>query len=253
MGDILLYMIIIIGGLAAGIINTLSGNGSVITLGILTELIGLPANVANGTNRIGVLLQSGTSYLGLRRNVPFSFSRNTPIILYTLIGAVFGGVTAAFIDNESFRVVYHVMLFVMLFTIIAKPERWLKKQDGDAVIKSQPLRIALYFILGFYGGFIQMGMGVLFLAVMVLLEGKAMMSSNVLKTFIILVFTAVVLAIFAYKGLVDWKAGALLAAAQGLGGWIGGNYISRSEKANQIAYYILVIMVCAVIVKMLFF
>ena len=253
MDDYLIYTITIIGGLAAGIINTLSGNGSVITLGILTELIGLPANVANATNRIGVFAQSTSSFLGLRRNVSFSFEKNVPIIAYTLIGAVLGGITAAYIDSESFRIVYQVMLFVMLFTIIAKPERWLKKQDSEAMIKSPILRIVLYLILGFYGGFIQMGMGVLFLAVMVLLEGKAMMSSNVLKTFIILLFSGVVLAIFAYRGLVDWQAGALLAAAQAIGGWIGGNYISRSERSNQIAYYILIFMVVLVIAKMLFF
>ena len=253
MNEILYYFIIILGGLTAGVINTLSGNGSVITLAILTEIVGLPANVANGTNRIGVLLQSGTSYLGLKRNIPFRIQDNYSVILYILLGAVLGGITASIIDNASFNLVYKTMIFVMLFTIIAKPDRWLKKQDTVSLIKSKPLKIMLYILLGFYGGFIQMGMGILFLAVMVLLDGKAMMSSNILKAFIIFVFTTVVLAIFAYRGLVDWQAGAILALAQAAGGWIGGNYISRSEKANLIAYYVLVTMVSLVALKMVFF
>ncbi len=52
------YVIAILGSAVAGGINTLAGNGSAITLTILTELIGLPGNVANGTNRVGVWTQS---------------------------------------------------------------------------------------------------------------------------------------------------------------------------------------------------
>ena len=52
------YLIAILGGAFAGVINTLAGNGSAITLTILTELIGLPGNLANGTNRVGIFTQS---------------------------------------------------------------------------------------------------------------------------------------------------------------------------------------------------
>ena len=54
----MLYLIAIVGAFVAGAINTLAGNGSAITLTILTELLGLPGTVANGTNRVGVLTQS---------------------------------------------------------------------------------------------------------------------------------------------------------------------------------------------------
>jgi uncharacterized membrane protein YfcA len=49
--------ILIAGGLAAGVVNTLAGGGSLISVPLLV-LVGLPATVANGTNRIGVLLQN---------------------------------------------------------------------------------------------------------------------------------------------------------------------------------------------------
>jgi len=48
------------GGFAAGVINTLAGGGSLITVGLLVFL-GLPGTLANGTNRIGVLVQNLTS------------------------------------------------------------------------------------------------------------------------------------------------------------------------------------------------
>ena len=49
-----MYILVVLAGLVAGFINTLAGSGSLITLPLLMFL-GLPANVANGTNRISIL------------------------------------------------------------------------------------------------------------------------------------------------------------------------------------------------------
>ncbi len=253
MSETLIIIISVVGGFAAGVINTLAGNGSVITLGILTEIVGLPANIANGTNRIGVLLQGLASYAGLRRNVDTSLKDNKVLLSIIFVGAIIGGITASQISNESFKIVYKVMMVIMLFTIIAKPSRWIKPNTEIASMIPRPLMYFILFLLGFYGGFIQMGMGLLFLAVLVLLEGRQIMEVNLLKVFIIIIFTVFVLAIFVSQGLVDWKSGLIIASGQALGGWVAGNYISRSEKANTIAYYILVIMVIMVLVKMFFF
>jgi uncharacterized membrane protein YfcA len=108
-------------------------------------------------------------------------------------------------------------------------------------------------MLGFYGGFIQMGMGLIFLGVMVLLEGKQIMETNFLKIFIIMVFSFFVLLIFVQRGMVDWGAGITIAIGQGTGGWIAGKYISRSPKINQIAYYTLLLVIISVLIKMFFF
>ena len=51
-------LLLVGGGLLAGFVNTLAGGGSVITIPILIEVVGLPANVANGTNRVAILLQN---------------------------------------------------------------------------------------------------------------------------------------------------------------------------------------------------
>ena len=56
------YIIAIVGSALAGAINTLAGNGSAITLTILTELLGLPGNMANGTNKRARHLGSSTAF-----------------------------------------------------------------------------------------------------------------------------------------------------------------------------------------------
>jgi len=185
------YLIAIVGGGIAGVINTLAGNGSAITLTILTEILGLPPNVANGTNR----------------------------------------------------------MVAMFLVILVKPKRWLRETDLT-VKRNYWLIIPGFLAIGFYGGFIQMGMGIFFLAIMVLGARHSMTDANAVKSFVIAIYTIVVIAIFQWKGLIDWKMGALMALGQTTGGWWGATFASRYESANLWAYRLLVVIVVLAIVKL---
>lgn len=253
MEDIWIYIVSILGGFIAGIINTLAGNGSVITLGILTEIVGLPASVANGTNRIGVLIQTFTSYLGLKSNVEVTLKDNKNALILIFIGAILGAYTAVTISNEQFTFVYKFMMVVMLFTILVKPSRWLNPENQIQKRIPSYLMGTIYVLLGFYGGFIQMGMGLIFLGIMVLLDGKQIMETNLLKIFIIMIFSIFVLGIFVAKDMVEWIPGLTIAIGQGLGGWVTGKYVARSPEINKIAYYTLLVMIVTVIIKIFFF
>ena len=70
-----LYTAIIAAGFLAGFINTLAGSGSLVTLPLLI-FIGLPANVANGTNRVAIPPELGSlaylSRLWVNRNPSLS-------------------------------------------------------------------------------------------------------------------------------------------------------------------------------------
>lgn len=253
MDDIWIYIISIIGGFIAGVINTLAGNGSVITLGILTELVGLPASIANGTNRIGVLIQTFTSYLGLKSNVDVTLKDNKVTLLLIFTGAIIGAFAAVAISNDQFTIVYKAMMVFMLLTILVKPSRWLDPQNNVQKKIPQGLMVIIYLLLGFYGGFIQMGMGLIFLGVMVLLDGKQIMETNFLKIFIIMIFSVFVLGIFVSRGMVEWWPGLTIAIGQGTGGWVTGKYIAKSPRINKIAYYTLLIVIISVIIKMFFF
>ena len=248
--DPLLTCILLVGGFVAGIINTFAGNGSVITLGMLTELVGLPANLANGTNRIGVLIQGAASFGGLVRSKGFELGKNLPYIILVCTGALVGGLVATVISNENFTLVYQVMMIVMFITMFAKPSRWIQPPTQPATLPSPWISFPILFLVGFYGGFIQMGMGLIFLGVTVLLMKFDLMQANILKVLIVLLFSILVLAIFIYNDMVQWIPGLSIGIGQGTGGWIAGRYISKSEKANKIAYYILIIAMMLVLVKM---
>ncbi len=109
-----MYSIAIIGALFAGGINTLAGNGSVVTLTILTEVLGLPPNVANGTNRIGIFTQSAASSWVFYKNGKLDITRNKNYLIPIFIGAIAGGFLAINVSNEQFKAVFKFMVLFML-------------------------------------------------------------------------------------------------------------------------------------------
>ena len=243
------YSIAIIGALIAGGINTLAGNGSAITLTILTEVLGLPPNVANGTNRIGVFTQCTVSSWVFYKNGKLNVTRNKKYIIPIFIGAIAGAILAINVSNEQFKAVFKFMMVFMLIAVLVKPKRWLRETDLDFKPKWY-IYTPLLFALGFYGGFIQMGMGVFFLIIMVLSLRTNITESNALKGFVIGLYTLVVICIFHFQGLIDWKMGLLMASGQTLSSYLTAKFVSRNKKADQIAYYVLIVVLIAAVVKL---
>ncbi|MCB0587588.1 MAG: sulfite exporter TauE/SafE family protein [Phaeodactylibacter sp.] len=243
------YLIAVLGSALAGSINTLAGNGSAITLTILTELIGLPGNLANGTNRIGIFTQSAAGTVAFWRNGKLNIGRSWLPISLNILGAVIGVIVAVNVSNEEFKNVFRFLMVVMLFVILIKPSRWLRSTDLDR--KTNPwIAIPLYLALGFYGGFIQMGMGVFFLAVMVLYAHYSLIDANAVKIFVVGAYTFLVILIFQSQGLIDWRIGLIMAAGQTAGGYFTAHYASRYQKANVWAHRLLILVVVLAIIKL---
>jgi uncharacterized protein len=240
--SIIQYILVIAGSFIAGGINTFAGNGSVITLSLLTDVLGLPANVANATNRVNIIFQSLGTGVGFHKNKMIDFSRSRLMILLTIAGSVAGVYVALIISNENFLKVFRYMMVVMLLIVLVHPERWLRDTD---LTKKTPLwiNIPVYLAVGFYGGFIQMGAGIFFLAALVLVSRYSMMEANGLKTIIIAIYTVVVLAIFASQGLVNWKIGLLMSVGQTAGGYLTAAYLSKLPGINVWAYRLLVVII----------
>ena len=243
------FIIAVIGGAFAGVLNTLAGNGSAITLTILTEVLGLPGNLANGTNRVGVLAQGLTGSYTFYKHGKFNLGRDKWTIVWVTVGAIIGVLVAVWVSNEQFKSVFRFLMLAMLVVILVKPKRWLQKSNPDKIV-SPFLSIPLFLALGFYGGFIQMGMGVFFLVVMVLVARYSIIEANVVKIFVVMLYTIFVVVIFQWKGLIDWKIGLVLAIGQATGGWAAATFASRFPKADVWAYRLLVAVVILALMKM---
>lgn len=216
--DWYLYPAVIVAGFGCGFVNTLAGSGSLITLPLLIFL-GLPANVANGTNRVGILLQNLVSVGSFQRqamlDVHGGLWLSTPAILGSLIGAQI----AVNLDEQMMRRTIGALMIMMLIVMLARPKRWREGQLKTLEQRPGWGQLLLFFVIGIYGGFIQAGVGIFLLAGLVLGIGYDLIRANAIKVLIIFSFTLFALAVFVLNGQVWWGVGFLLALGNALGGW----------------------------------
>lgn len=201
-------------GVAAGAVNTLAGGGSFLTLSAMIW-IGMPPQVANATNRLGVLAQSGSAAIGFRRAGALSTDGLGRQALVVCLGAAAGAALSAVLDPALFDRVLGVAMVVMLGVTLARPRAW--TEPGP----ERPARWPALFLAGAYGGFLQAGVGVLLLPALVLLGGLDLVRANARKVVLTLLLTLPALGLYAWLGWVDVWAGLILALGSALGGWIG--------------------------------
>lgn len=214
------YPAIIAVGIIAGFINVMAGSGSLLTLPLLMFL-GLPATVANGTNRIAIFLQNVVAVGSFKKQKVFEYREGLWLVIPATAGSLIGALIAVNFNEQILRIFIGGLLIFMFFIILIKPERWIREQAGTVDGSPKFWRIVIFFFIGIYGGFIQAGVGFFLLAGLVLAVGTDLVKANALKVFIILIYTGFALVIFFINGQVDLRVGLILAVGNMLGAWIG--------------------------------
>ncbi len=224
-------------GIAAGFINTTAGGGSMLTIPLLM-FMGLPANIANGTNRIAILLQNVIGVQTFRKNKVLDLKTDYKLAVPAIIGSIIGALVAVEMDVELLKKIIAGLMVLMLLLVVLKPEVWVKERAGSVMAKPTVLQYVIFFFIGLYGGFIQMGVGFFLLAGLVLGCGQNLVRANAIKVFIVLIYTAFSLGIFVFHGQVDIVAGLILAAGNMLGAWLGANFTVKGG-AKYVRYVLI--------------
>lgn len=234
-------------GSVAGIINVNAGGGSSLTLPALI-LLGLDGAAANGTNRIGLLVQNLFAISSFRRQKFAEFKTSLTIALFTLPGAVAGAFVAVRIGDAWFqRILSIVMIGIVGTMFLPRPkERARNAEDG---------RGGRWWIypamlgIGFYGGFIQMGVGFLLMASLYHILKIGLVRVNMHKVFIVCLYTIPAIGVFAATGNIDWMYGLILASGMAVGAWFGARIAVRG--GDRIIRYILAFAVLMMALKLL--
>jgi uncharacterized membrane protein YfcA len=211
-----------VAGFVAGFMNTLAGSGSLLTLPILI-LLGLDANVANGTNRVGVVLQNIVAVATFQRRGALPLAGSWKLIAASVVGAVVGAELAVDFDEALLRRIIGVLLLVLPALMLLKPERWIAAHAAPREPRLT-VEVPLFFVIGVYGGFIQISVGLFMLAGLVLGAGHNLLGASALKNFIVLVFSVAALGVFVVNSQVQWTPGLLLGAGQAVGGWAAARF-----------------------------
>lgn len=225
MDDFMTWLLLAIGGLVAGVINTLAGGGSLITVPLLV-FMGLPATTANGTNRIGVLFQNGVSAWRFRQEGLDGVREALPILIPVLVGSAIGAGVASSLSADVFKRVFGIAMIALLIPML-RPSRAKKASENDQdgsgrepTPRGQIANILIFFGIGLYGGAIQAGVG-LFLIAALARSGLDLVRANAIKVIVIGALTIVAVPIFILQDQVDWPLASALVVGFALGGELG--------------------------------
>jgi len=232
-------------GIVAGVLNVMAGGGSTITLPTLI-LLGLDGAMANGTNRVAIVLQNVFASVSFRREQVGDLRRAVSLGLWTVPGAIVGAIAAVQVSDEWFRRILGIVMIAVVVSMLI-PRKSIDEASAEGV--KSPWIYPSLFAIGFYGGFIQVGVGFLFMAAFYHLLKMNLVHVNMNKVVAVLIYTVPALLIFSLTGNVDWGLGLGLAAGNSLGAWWAVKLSVR--RGDRVVRYVLVVAVLIMAAKIL--
>lgn len=251
--EITLTSVLLLGftGFIAGGINTIAGGGSNLTLPALMVL-GLPADIANGTNRVSITLQCITALKGFDKHKSLDRPAIIPVLIPTIIGGGCGALAAALTPNLYLKPILLITILTMALIILVRPGV-MAPEPGSPTLSPGEHRGAWWglFAAGVYGGFVQAGVGFILLAALAGGLRYDLLRANALKSACALAFTSIALLIFIAFDQVWWIPGLILAAGSMTGAHLAVKLaVQASQKA--IKWFLFLMTLVAVIAGFLF-
>lgn len=247
MVDVVKILLLFGVGSIAGVLNVMAGGGSTLTLPVLIFL-GLDPTLANGTNRVGIIAQTLSAVISFRQEEYYSIKTSLKLTVFTLPGAILGALIATRISGALFqKILAYILIGVILSMILRKLNS--KRTEDERQERTSWLIYPAMLAIGFYGGFIQVGVGFLFMASLYHLMKLDLIRVNMHKVFIIFIYTIPALLVFHFTGNVEWKFGLSLAAGMAFGGWWAAKISVR--KGETVIRIILIVAVLLMALKLL--
>jgi len=210
---------LLIGGAAvAGVVNTLAGGASALTVPLLV-LVGLPGNLANGTNRVGILTQNIVAAWRFRAEGVSGFRAAVPVLLPVALGAALGATLISRVADDTFQRLFGVVMIALLLPIAFGIGSG-ASAPRPARTRSGPATFLIFFAIGIYGGAFQAGVGIALLLALSY-TGYDLIHANSIKVVINTGLTLVAVPIFVMQGQVAWMPAAYLALGFAIGSALG--------------------------------
>ena len=244
------YALLVGVGFLVGFINTVAGGGSLLSLPVLIFL-GLPPSVANGTNRVAIVIQTALATAGFKSKGVTTFPFKIYLGISALLGAIIGAYIAVDIKGETFNRILAIIMTVVVFIIIFKPKIKIEELEERLTGKYLWIGIIAFFFFGIYGGFINAGLGFIIILFLHYINRMTLVRANATKVAVVCIYTLSALAVFVLNDKVNWKIGLILALGNGSGAWLASRV--SVKRGDGFIKTFLVIMVVAMSIKLWFF
>lgn len=231
-------VIILITGIAAGFINVNAGGGSFLTIPMLI-FTGLPAAVANGTNRVALTFANIIAVYNFKKKGFFDWKLGLVLGIPAALGSVAGAFISINLPDELYNTILAVVILLVLIVIIIDPKKYIKKNLLDASMKNRITGSIIFFLIGVYGGVIQAGVGFLIITSLVFITGYSLVKINSLKVLIALTYMVVSLMVFIFSGNINWIYALVLSLGNGTGAFLGTRFaVKHGDKWIKVILFI---------------
>jgi len=244
------YLLLVVVGFTVGFVNTMAGGGSLLSLPVLIFL-GLPPSVANGTNRVAIVIQTALGTAGFKSKGVSTYPFNMYLAVTAFIGSIIGANIAIDIKGETFNKILAIIMVAVVLIILFKPK--MNTEGLEERLKGKYLVYAMiaFFFFGIYGGFINAGLGFLMMIFLHGVNRLSLVKTNMTKVSVACLYTIAALAVFAYNDKVDWLIGGVLALGNGTGAWVASRY--SVKKGDGFIKKFMVAMIVIMAIKLWFF
>src|SRR5262249_20353547 len=164
------------------------------------------------TNRVGVTFQNVVAVVTFRSHGVLDLKGAWRLLVPAVLGGVLGARLAVDLDETVLRRAIGSLMIGLPIVMFLRPDAW--PADPGRRRARLWLEVPVFFAIGVYGGFIQIGVGIFLTAALVLCSGYDLVGANALKNVLALAFTAAALIVFVVHGQVQWAIGLIIAVFQ---------------------------------------
>lgn len=217
------YLAVGLAGLAAGIINTIVGSGTLITFPVLLGF-GVPPVVANASNSIGLVPGSVSGAIGYRSRLKGQRSVVVRLLPLSFGGALLGAILLLALPASAFDAIVPALIALGVVLVAVQP--WVVRHTHEGASGGTRPRLPVWLLpavaaAGVYGGYFGAAQGVILLGLLGLAGSPDVQADNAVKNILAAAVNAASAIVFAWSGVVDWRIVATIAVASAIGGQIG--------------------------------
>ncbi|MTV81458.1 sulfite exporter TauE/SafE family protein [Secundilactobacillus folii] len=221
MHAVLIFLYLLVAGMAAGLISSIAGMASLFSYPVLLSL-GIPPVGANVTNTAALIFTGIGSGLSSMTELNSHRSETIRVAIISLLGSIVGSFLLTLAPAKVFERVVPFFIFMagclMLLSQRKKKQSLIKEKAVKPSLLKSTLSGLAIFLVGIYGGYFGAAAGIVILSILSFSLPVSLPVSNAIKNFTSLISNLVAIVIYTFTTKVYW----LLVIPLGLGMFTGG-------------------------------
>jgi uncharacterized membrane protein YfcA len=246
--DITQIIIAALAGVAAGFIGAVTGGGGLLSIPVLLFL-GLPVDVAIGTNRFSVfgLIAAAVPEYYRAKKIRWRVAlKLTPL---AIVGGVIGAKALTHMNTDILSIIVGILLFLMIPVVLLNHNKGIKNiKTGE---RKTLAGYSLFFLIMIYGGFFGGGAAMFAIYTLIYFLGMTYIQANATDFIAWSFLSAAALIVFLLNGLVNFELGIPLMLGMYAGGTIGAK--TALQKGDAWVRILFIAVLAASAIKLLFF